>query len=148
MRSSMRPIGPAIVIAFLSLASVTAAIAEDAEFEGGSSDGSQIQPAGAEAYVPKEKNLNSVPESSASVESRPVTDSPFVRQILAARPNEDLVICIAGCFTSRDRVIYAQPSSKLVHSSMIDAPQVNGALKPSRAAEADTGASNGRPAVR
>ncbi len=140
MRSSMRPIGLAALLAFLALAPMTAAVAEDVQAESSDSGGSQIEPAGADAYVPKEKNLNSVPESSSSVESAPAEDSPFVKQILASRPNEDLVICIAGCFSGRDRVVYAQPSSKPQRmQSMIDTPA------PSRAA--DVRAPESRPSM-
>ncbi len=142
MRSSMRPIGPATLIAFLAFAPITAAIAEDVQVERGSSGGSQIEPAGAETYAPKEKNLNTVPESSSSVESGPIVDSPFVKQILATRPNEDLVICIAGCFTGRDRIVYAQPSSKSPgQQSMVDVPNT------SVAAEATTPTSALHPAI-
>ena len=35
--------------------------------------------------------------------------SRLVRDIVATRPNEDLIICIAGCRPGQDRVIYAQP---------------------------------------
>ncbi len=142
MRSSTRPFGPAVLFAFLALVPMTGALAEDVQVENNASDGSQIEPAGAEAYTPTGKNLNSVPESSSSVESTQAQDSPFVKQILAARPNEDLVICIAGCFSGRDRVVYAQPSAKPARvQSMIDTPA------PSRSADADSRAPAIRPAI-
>jgi hypothetical protein len=110
MRSSPRSIGPAALLIFVALMPLTSAIAEDIQFEGGSSGGSQIEPAGAEPYAPKAKNLNTVPEGAGDAANSSAPDSAFVNQILAARPNEDLVICIAGCFGGRDRVIYAQPT--------------------------------------
>ncbi len=76
MRSSTRPFGPAVLFAFLALVPMTGALAEDVQVENNASDGSQIEPAGAEAYTPTGKNLNSVPESSSSVESTQAQDSP------------------------------------------------------------------------
>ena len=38
----------------------------------------------------------------------------LVRKLMAARPNEDLIICVAGCFSGRDRVVYAQPTEKQI----------------------------------
>jgi hypothetical protein len=98
---------------------LTSAIAEDIQFESGSSGGSQIEPAGAEPYAPKAKNLNTVPEGAGDAANSSVPDSAFVKQILASRPNEDLVICIAGCFSGRDRVIYAQPTLRPAAAQLV-----------------------------
>ena len=38
--------------------------------------------------------------------------SRLVRDIVATRPNEDLIICIAGCRPNQDHVIYAQPTDR------------------------------------
>jgi hypothetical protein len=100
---------------------LTSAMAEDIQFESGSSGGSQIAPAGAEPYTPTAKNLNSVPEGGGEASEARMPDSTFVKQILAARPNEDLVICVAGCFSGRDRVVYAQPTLKAT-GALLTAP--------------------------
>jgi len=55
------------------------------------------------------KIKRSVPEDGMGVQDIPAS-SRLVRDILAARPHEDLVICIAGCNEGIDRVIYAQPA--------------------------------------
>lgn len=107
MRSSLLgPFGLTVLAGFLALVPAASAIAEDAEFENVSSDGSQIVPAGAAA---EPKKLNTVPDDGLGPDLAKGTDSRLVRQLLAARPNEDLIICIAGCFSGRDRVVYAQP---------------------------------------
>jgi hypothetical protein len=119
MRRSPRSFGPVAVIALLALLPMTGALAEDVEFDNASAEGSQIEPAGADPYVPSpEKNLYSVPEDGASVRSVRAPDSPLVKRILASRPDEDLVICIAGCYSGRDRVVYAQPAVKLPRVSL------------------------------
>ncbi|MFA5955615.1 hypothetical protein [Hyphomicrobium sp.] len=136
MRSSSRFIAPAAIFAFLALMPITGVFAEDGDVDGGSVEGGQLEPAGADAYTPKPGNLNSVPVDGSTLRELPGTESPLVKQILASRPNEDLVICIAGCFAGRDRVIYAQPSANLLRGSV--APQKLGeADKPSRAAAID-----------
>jgi hypothetical protein len=55
------------------------------------------------------QNLNTVPLDGSNAQTASGGESSLVRQLIAARPNEDLVICIAGCFSGRDRVVYAQP---------------------------------------
>jgi hypothetical protein len=111
MRSSLWSIGPAALLAFLALMPVSGVFAEDGEVEDNVSDGSQIVPEGAAPFVPSANSLNTVPEDGAMSRSVQMQDSPWVQRILAARPNEDLVICIAGCYSGRDRVVYAQPIS-------------------------------------
>lgn len=120
MRSSPRSFAAALALAVsLPAAGV---LAEGANFENATTDGSQIAPAGADTYVPKAGNLNSVPEDGTLVSSTPGTDSPLVKQILASRPNEDLVICVAGCYTGANRVIYAQPSATALHGTISSQP--------------------------
>lgn len=111
MRSSPRSIGRAALVAFLALMPVSGVFAEDGEVEDGVSDGSQIVPEGTAPFVPSANNLNTVPEDGAMARSVQMQDSPWVKRVLVARPNEDLVICIAGCYSGRDRVVYAQPTS-------------------------------------
>lgn len=118
MRSSPRSIGFAALLSVLVVLPVSVAFAESADVENSSADGDQFDPAGPASYVPKPGNLNSVPEDGASIRSQPGSDSPLVKQILAARPNEDLVICIAGCYEGRNRVVYAQPSARAMRGTL------------------------------
>jgi hypothetical protein len=97
------------VAVLLALTSANGAFAEDAQFENVESNGTQIAAAGAEDAQLPAKNLNSVPLDGLSSQAGKGPDSPLIRQLMAARPNEDLVICVAGCFSGRDRVVYAQP---------------------------------------
>lgn len=100
----------AISAALMAMALSSGAFSEDAQFEDVQTDGSQIVAAGAADEQPASKNLNTVPiDGLGPVQA---ADSRLVRQLMAARPNEDLVICVAGCFSGRDRVVYAQPIDK------------------------------------
>lgn len=58
------------------------------------------------------KRLHTVPEDGLGDEHWLSGATRMVRQILAERPNEDLVICIAGCVPKLDRVVYAQPAEE------------------------------------
>jgi hypothetical protein len=102
----------ASIAAVLALASVNGALAEDGDLE---DDGTQIVAAGAVDDPLPAKNLNTVPIDGFS-QARNGPDSPLIRQLEAARPNEDLVICVAGCFGDRERVVYAQPVDKARHA--------------------------------
>ncbi len=151
MRRSPRSLGPAVFAAFLAFMPVTAVFAEDVD--GAGADDSQIEPPGA-APDPQitGKNLNTIPEDGMTPVNVAGPDNILVRRLLAARPNEDLVICVAGCFSGRDRVVYAQPAEKLVRvpaaapqSSLSVAPQnlssvqpADGTAKPSKAASAES----------
>lgn len=53
--------------------------------------------------------LYTVPQDGAGNEDIPAS-SRLVRDILAQRSNEDVIICIAGCRPGADRVIYSQPA--------------------------------------
>jgi hypothetical protein len=105
-RSIFGPFGPTVLAGFLALVPSAGALAENTEFENASSDCSQIVPAGVAAET---KNLNTVPDDGLGPDAAKGSNNRLVRQLLAARPNEDLIICIAGCFSGRDRVVYAQP---------------------------------------
>jgi len=59
--------------------------------------------------VQESKNIDADELSSRDVAG---AENSLVRQLMAARPNEDLVICIAGCVSGRDRVVYAQPADR------------------------------------
>jgi len=133
MRSSPWSIATLVALAVFLPAAV--ALAEDTDFDNAASDGSQITPAGADAYIPKAGNLNSVPEDGSLLSSGPSTDSPLVKQILASRPNEDLVICIAGCYSGANRVIYAQPSVGALRGTLSSQSMLQGETQKRSAVE-------------
>jgi hypothetical protein len=110
-RSLPRSFGPAVFAGLLALAAGRAAVAENI-VENVQSEGTQIVAAGFRDAKPATRNLNTVPEDGFGPENAAGPNSRLVRQLTAARPNEDLVICVAGCFSGRDRVVYAQPVDK------------------------------------
>lgn len=67
----------------------------------------------------KKKPLHTVPEDGTGLDEI-WTPSKWVRELLEKRPNEDLIICIAGCFSNRDKVVYAQ----LIEHRLQPAPAV------------------------
>ena len=79
------------------------------------------------------KNLNAVAADEMNSRDIDSPDSSLVRRLMAERPNEDLVICIAGCFGGRDRVVYAQPADRSTtppnpaSMSSLDDQSMNGA---------------------
>jgi hypothetical protein len=106
-------LSPALVAAVLALAAPGAATAEDAALQRIASEGTQAISTGAsEATAPARRNLNTVPEDGEP-QNALGPNNAFVRELLAARPNEDLIICVAGCSNDRDRVVYAQPAEKI-----------------------------------
>ena len=68
--------------------------------------------AGSAVAAEPARNLNSVPEDGLGNATPKGPDSKLLRQLVNARPNEDLVICVAGCFSGRDLIVYAQPAEK------------------------------------
>lgn len=130
MRRSPRSFGPAVLAAFLAFMPVTEVFAGDGDVDATSADDSQIEAAGA-APDPQTtgKNLNTIPEDGMGSVNVAGPDNLLVRRLLAARPNEDLVICVAGCFSGRDRVVYAQPAEKLARVSAA-APQSSSSVAP------------------
>jgi hypothetical protein len=110
-RSLARSFGQA-VLAGLVLAAAGVAAAEDTKSDNVGSDSTQIVAADVPETNPAARNLNSVPEDGLPSETAKGPNNRIVRQLMAARPNEDLIICVAGCFSGRDRVVYAQPIEK------------------------------------
>jgi hypothetical protein len=110
-RSLARSFCPAVFAGFLALAAGRAAVAEDI-VEDVQSEGTQIVAADVGDAKPAKRNLNTVPEDGFAPENAEGPNGRLVRQLRAARPNEDLIICVAGCFSGRDRVVYAQPVDK------------------------------------
>ncbi len=93
--------GSSIVVAAALLAAFTqAASAQSADAP---------PKAGATAEAPK-KSLHTVPEDGMVTPDPMAATTKAVRDLLMARSKEDLVICVAGCNPSLDRVVYAQPS--------------------------------------
>ncbi len=131
----------AILVVALPL---TRVLAENAETEG-----SQIEAAGADADPHgSAKNLNTIPEDGFSSQRLAGPDNSLVRQLIASRPNEDLVICVAGGFSGRDPVVYAQPMAKSARAVIAPQTSLNGPMqnpgqkidtsrKPGKAAAAD-----------
>lgn len=54
-----------------------------------------------------EKRLHTVPEDGDATSAFEFVPK-WLRDLLASRPLEDLVVCIAGCSQNRDRVVYAR----------------------------------------
>lgn len=104
----VKPLASATVAVLFALVSTNGALAEDAQIDDVEADGTQIVAVGAADDQLPAKNLNTVPLDGFGFQVG-AGSSPLIRQLTAARPNEDLVICLAGCFSGRDRVVYAQP---------------------------------------
>lgn len=106
-------------------------VGEAAEGEKVATADPQIVPAPVSDSNAGAKNLNTIPEDGLGAEVGMGPNNRLVRKLIAARPNEDLIICVAGCFSGRDRVVYAQPIEKpLAKSATADpaAPAIlNGA---------------------
>lgn len=58
-----------------------------------------------------QKRLHTVPEDGMGNDDWLSGANSIVRAIITKRPDEDLIICVAGC-VARDRVVYAQPAEK------------------------------------
>lgn len=56
----------------------------------------------------QQKILHTIPEDGADAEL--VAPDELVRSLMTSRPQEDLVICVGGCSSDHDRVVYAQPA--------------------------------------
>jgi hypothetical protein len=107
-RAFAKLLAPVALVGLFALGPASSAFSEDAQFEDVQSEGSQIAAAGASDEQPSVKSLNTTPVDGTSSQAAG-SENPLVRKLTAARPNENLVICIAGCFSGRDRVVYAQP---------------------------------------
>jgi len=116
MRPAFRMLASAGFVTVLALTGAHRAVSENAQIEDVDSDGSQIVAAGAVNDPLPAKNLNTVPVDGFS-QARRGPDNALIRKLEASRPNEDLVICIAGCFSGRDRVVYAQPIDRSAQAS-------------------------------
>jgi hypothetical protein len=111
-RSLVRSSGTTFFVGLVALAAAWGAIAQATELNKVATADSQTSPAGVSDSNTGTRNLNTVPEDGLGVESTMSPNNGLVRRLMAARPNEDLIICVAGCFSGRDRVVYAQPIEK------------------------------------
>lgn len=102
LRKSARVSGRLIVSAVISWTLIPIAVAD--------APSSSTKPMSAAEAEANFKRLHTVPEDGIGDEHWLSGATNFVREVLAKRPNEDLVICVAGCVPKQDRVVYAQPS--------------------------------------
>lgn len=110
MRSSfVRVLIPAFA-SLLFFAAPTIVLADDDGSDGtAQSDGQDTVSDVPDAPAPGAKILHSIPEDGMPIQGATGPYNKQIRDLVAARPGEDLVICVAGCFSGRDRVVYAQP---------------------------------------
>jgi hypothetical protein len=71
---------------------------------------SSSSPSADASSEPPARNLNTIPEDGLGNSVWLSGATRVVREITAKRPNEDLVICIAGCVEKQDLVVFAQPA--------------------------------------
>lgn len=114
MRRSLLDCGRSIVAGSALLALVfTPAIAEDgapkAPASGSSTKSTSANNAGGRSGPTQGKILYTVPEDGMVAEDVP-SSSRLVRDLISQHPAEDVIICLAGCRTSKSRVVYAQPA--------------------------------------
>jgi hypothetical protein len=121
-RSLVRSSGTAFFVGLVALTAAGGVIAEAAELEEVAAADSQTSPAGVPDSNAGKRNLNTVPEDGLDVGSAMGPNNGLVRKLMAARPNEDLIICVAGCFSGRDRVVYAQPTEKQIPKAAVANP--------------------------
>ncbi len=74
----------------------------------GAEPGATPAPQAAAAPATEKKKLNTIPEDGIPGADLLVPNK-LVRDFMAKRPNEDLIICVAGCYSHRDKIVYAQP---------------------------------------
>ena len=115
-RPLVRSFGTAFFVGCVALVAA-GAIGEAAEGEKVATADSQIVPAPASDPKAGARNLNTIPEDGLGAEVGMGPNNRLVSKLIAARPNEDLIICVAGCFSGRDRVVYAQPIEKPIAKS-------------------------------
>lgn len=55
-----------------------------------------------------EKRLHTIPEDG-EIDLTKLAIPGWLRAVIDSRSNEDLIVCVAGCSSHRDRVVYAMP---------------------------------------
>lgn len=112
-RSRLLSVCPAICAGLLAVTAASGAFAEDSSEKVETDGSTQITPAGPDDTKPAANSLTTVPIDNLGSETTGMgPNGRLVRELMAARPNEDLIICVAGCFSGRDRVVYAQPMER------------------------------------
>ncbi|MEQ1653524.1 MAG: hypothetical protein ABL897_13625 [Hyphomicrobium sp.] len=83
------------------------------------------------------KQLHTIPEDGIGDNKWLSGATRAVREIMAKRPKEDLIICVAGCVETQDRVVYAQPTEAVdvLNAETISnvAPKIAPAAMPAQA---------------
>jgi hypothetical protein len=115
-RPLVRLFGTAFFVGCVALVAAGVS-AEAAEGDKVATADSQIVPAPVSDSNAGARNLNTIPEDGLGAEIGMGPNNRLVSKLIAARPNEDLIICVAGCFSGRDRVVYAQPIEKPIAKS-------------------------------
>jgi hypothetical protein len=133
LRRPVRVAGRIAVLAAISWTLIPIAIADAP---------APMQVAAASTSEPGEsggKQLFTVPEDGMGDTHWLSGATRLVRDILQKRPNEDLVICIAGCIASQGRVVYAQPTDPDYRAKDLvsDGAATVPAAKPPAAAQAE-----------
>lgn len=138
LRKSARVSGRLLVSAMISWSLIPIAVAD------APTPTANPAAAAAESADAKFKRLHTVPEDGIGDDHWLSGATNFVRELLAKRPNEDLVICVAGCVPKQDRVVYAQPAEPTSRPSVAVS---DAAPQPPAAPQADAGAAaeNGAP---
>ena len=92
-RSLVRSSGTALFVVLVALTAAGGTIAQAAELDEVATADSQTSPAGVPDSNAGKRNLNTVPEDGLDVGSTMGPNNGLVRKLMAARPNEDLIIC-------------------------------------------------------
>lgn len=71
---------------------------------------------GSAGGAPQGKILYTIPEDGMGSNDLVSASSRLVRDEIAAHPNEDLIICIAGCRPGPDRIVYSQPADPIARA--------------------------------
>ncbi len=79
-----------------------------------------------------DKILHTIPEDGGGDDLFPAS-SRLVRDLVAVRPKEDLIICIAGCVQGLDRVVYSQPVDPLRKPAVAPVDPYAAEVKPAAA---------------
>ncbi|MGQ0458005.1 MAG: hypothetical protein ACT4OU_13215 [Hyphomicrobium sp.] len=103
---------PCVLIAAMAVGMGSGAIAQavSESIEGSMSDDSTDAAETDMAIAPPpavEKQLHTIPEDGETTGAFDFVPK-WLRALLDSRPNEDLIVCIAGCSPNRDRVVYAR----------------------------------------
>lgn len=107
---------PCVLVAAMAIGMGSGAIAQalSESVEGSTSEDGTSEEAPETAIAPPpavEKQLHTIPEDGETTGAFDFVPK-WLRALLDSRPNEDLIVCIAGCSPNRDRVVYARLKEK------------------------------------